>query len=149
MVEPTDRADDEATGEAVAPVEEEPEEPPSAEALEQIRADLGQLLELMGFPSEVRVVFEDNTVHCTITGAHEEQIVGPEGRTLDSLQYLLRKMVAACVPDRIMLYRAISKTPKLYQVPVDLILLTPEEFDKETSIRMSFIRNGVRIPVQA
>ena len=102
-VEPTDRADDEATGEAVAPVEEEPEEPPSAEALEQIRADLGQLLELMGFPSEVRVVFEDNTVHCTITGAHEEQIVGPEGRTLDSLQYLLRKMVAACVPDRIML----------------------------------------------
>ena len=48
-----------------------------------------------------------------------------------------------------MLYRAISKTPKLYQVPVDLILLTPEEFDKETSIRMSFIRNGVYIPVPA
>lgn len=102
-VEAADRADDNAAGEVVSPLKEEPEEPPSAEALEQIRADLGRLLELMGFPSEVRVVFEDNTVHCTITGAHEEQIVGPEGRTLDSLQYLLRKMVSACVPDRIML----------------------------------------------
>ena len=53
------------------------------------------------------------------------------------------------VPDWIMLCRAIIKTPKLYQVPVDLILLTPEEYDKETSIRMSFIRNGVNIPVPA
>lgn len=43
------------------------------------------------------------------------------------------------------LYRIIER----YQVPVDLILLTPEEYDKESSIRMSFIRNGVSIPVPA
>ena len=53
------------------------------------------------------------------------------------------------VPDWIMLCHAITKIPKLYQVPVDLILLTPEEYDKETSIRMPFIRNGVNIPVPA
>jgi len=83
--------------------EEPPVEPPSAESLAAIQADLHQLLTLMGLPSEVRVVFEENTVQCTITGPHEAHIVGPEGRTLDSLQYLLRKMVARHLPDRIML----------------------------------------------
>ncbi len=78
-------------------------EPPSAEALEAIRTDLGRLLTLMGLSSEVAIQYEDNAVLCTITGEHEEHIVGPEGRTLDSLQYLLRKMVAPHLPDRIML----------------------------------------------
>lgn len=78
-------------------------EPPSEEGLGAIRADLHRLLTLMGLPSEVEVRFEDNTVLCHIRGPYEEQIVGPEGRTLDSLQYLLRKMVASHLPDRIML----------------------------------------------
>jgi len=83
--------------------EEPPVEPPSAESLAAIQADLHRLLTLMGLPSEVQVVFEENTVQCNITGPHEAHIVGPEGRTLDSLQYLLRKMVARHLPDRIML----------------------------------------------
>lgn len=83
--------------------EEIPLEPPSAESLDAIQADLDRLLTLMGLPSEVQVVFEENTVQCNITGPHEAHIVGPEGRTLDSLQYLLRKMVARHLPDRIML----------------------------------------------
>lgn len=78
-------------------------EPPTAEALEAIRSDLSRLLTLMGLPSEVSIQYEDNAVLCTIAGEHEEHIVGPEGRTLDSLQYLLRKMVAPHLPDRIML----------------------------------------------
>ncbi|ADW18767.1 single-stranded nucleic acid binding R3H domain-containing protein [Desulfobulbus propionicus DSM 2032] len=78
-------------------------EPPSAENLGAIQEDLHQLLTLMRLPSEVRVSYEDNTVQCHISGAHEEHIVGPEGRTLDSLQYLLRKMVSRHLPDRIML----------------------------------------------
>lgn len=36
---------------------------------------------------------------------------------------------------------------KIYKVPVDLILLTPEEYENEKSLRMSFIRQG--IPVSA
>lgn len=83
--------------------EEDAVEPPTAESLAAIQADLHRLLALMGLPSEVQVVFEDNTVQCNITGPYEEQIVGPEGRTLDSLQYLLRKMVARHLADRIML----------------------------------------------
>lgn len=83
--------------------EEDVVEPPTAENLTAIQADLHRMLALMGLPSEVQVVFEDNTVQCNITGPYEEQIVGPEGRTLDSLQYLLRKMVARHLADRIML----------------------------------------------
>ena len=96
----TDPASDEAVANVAPPVAEEPEEPPSAEALDLIQADLSRLLDLMGLGSEVQVVFADNTVQCTITGPHEEQIVGPEGRTLDSLQYLLRKMIGAHLPER-------------------------------------------------
>ncbi|WP_028318699.1 protein jag [Desulfobulbus elongatus] len=95
--------DEEQDGEAEDFEEEAPIEPPSEESLAAIQADLDRLLTLMGLPSAVRVMFEDNTVHCTITGPHEAHIVGPEGRTLDSLQYLLRKMVARHLPDRIML----------------------------------------------
>jgi len=78
-------------------------EPPSAEGLTAIEADLRHLLELMGLPSDVSVHFEENTVQCHITGPNEEQVIGSEGRTLDSLQYLLRKMVSNHLPDRIML----------------------------------------------
>ena len=83
--------------------EQLPVEPPSVENLTAIQADLHRLLTLMEMPSDVQVSFEENTVQCTITGPHEADIVGPEGRTLDSLQYLLRKMVARHLPDRVML----------------------------------------------
>ena len=98
--EPAQREDDEEQEDFE---EETSTEPPSAESLAAIQADLRQLLLLMGLPSEVEVNFADNTVHCAITGQHEAHIVGPEGRTLDSLQYLLRKMTARHLPDRIML----------------------------------------------
>ncbi|MCL2458047.1 MAG: Jag N-terminal domain-containing protein [Desulfobulbus sp.] len=102
--EPELREDDEEQeGEPEDFEEEGPIEPPAEESLAAIQADLHQLLALMELPSEVRVMFADNTVHCTITGSHEAHIVGPEGRTLDSLQYLLRKMVAKHLPDKIML----------------------------------------------
>jgi len=94
-IEPQANGEDEEVGGHLAP--------PSEEGLAAIRADLHQLLNLMGLPSAVDVRFEENTVHCHITGQYVEQIIGAEGRTLDSLQYLLRKMVSAHLPDRIML----------------------------------------------
>jgi len=83
--------------------EDVPLEPPSEENIAAIKEDLHRLLALMGLPSEVHVVFEQNTVQCNISGPHEAHIVGPEGRILDSLQYLLRKMVSRHLPDKIML----------------------------------------------
>ncbi|HHO47575.1 MAG TPA: RNA-binding protein [Desulfobacteraceae bacterium] len=79
---------------------EETPEPPSEEALESVRSHLDQLLRHMGFDSTVAVKFDAGSVQCHISGAYEEQIIGPEGRTLDSLLYLLRKMMARELPER-------------------------------------------------
>jgi len=80
----------------------EPVEPPSDEVLTSVKSDLDQILELMGFPSDTSVTFE-GSIQCQINGEHEESIVGQDGRTLDSLQYLLRKMSSRELPDRMMI----------------------------------------------
>ncbi len=86
-----------------APAREGEKEPPSAEVLEAIRSDLEEMLTLMGYPSRVSVEVEELTVRCRVSGEHEEAIIGTDGRTLDSLQYLLRKMMSRRLPDRVML----------------------------------------------
>ncbi|WP_456387313.1 Jag family protein [Desulfolithobacter sp.] len=98
---PAPTADSAVTGKAASV--QEPPEPPGEEMLAAVKADIEQILVLMGYPSEVRVSFSENTVLCHISGEHEEAIVGQDGRTLDSLQYLLRKMMSQRLPDRIML----------------------------------------------
>lgn len=80
-----------------------PVQPPSEEVLLQVREDISRLLELMGCPSEVTLRVEDSTLNCHLSGEHEEDLVGIDGRTLDSLQYLLRKMMSRRLPDRMML----------------------------------------------
>jgi len=78
-------------------------EVPTDEALASIKSGLEQILKLMGFESEVSVLFAGTAVQCHITGEHEESVVGPEGRTLDNLQYLIRKIVSRTLPDKIMI----------------------------------------------
>ena len=78
-------------------------EPPSEEVLASIRTDLDRILHLMDCVSEIEVQVEGNTVQCRIAGEHDETILGPEGRTLDSLQYLLRKMTSSRLPEKMLL----------------------------------------------
>ncbi|PID71887.1 MAG: RNA-binding protein [Desulfobulbus propionicus] len=75
----------------------------SAEMLETIQSTVEQLLDHMQCSSAVQVEFDGSTVTCNITGEYEEDIIGSEGRTLDSLQYLVRKMVIQSLPDRVVL----------------------------------------------
>jgi spoIIIJ-associated protein len=76
---------------------------PSDEVLTTIEKDISELLAVMGFPSEVTVEIVDYSVACRISGEHQEVLVGNDGRTLDSLQYLLRKIMSRRLPDRMML----------------------------------------------
>jgi spoIIIJ-associated protein len=46
------------------------------------------------------VELDNQTVVCKISGEHQDALTGQEGRTLDSLQYLLRKMTTRLLPDR-------------------------------------------------
>jgi len=85
------------------PAELEPIEPPSDEVLASVKSDLDHVLQLMGFSFDTSVKFETTSIQCQIDGEHEESIVGSDGRTLDSLQYLLRKMSSRELPDRMMI----------------------------------------------
>jgi len=82
---------------------QDPVQPPSEDVLARVRGDICELLELMGYPSEVTLQVDDTALRCHIQGEHEKAVVGTEGRTLDSMQYLLRKMMAGVLPDRMML----------------------------------------------
>jgi len=80
----------------------EPVAPPSEELLTTVRDEISQLLEHMGYPATVTLKVEETTLQCHLSGEHEEALVGSDGRTLDSLQYLIRKMMSRRLPDRMM-----------------------------------------------
>jgi len=71
------------------------------ESVELVRSELGQLLSLMGFPSEVTAELDGPTVRCHVSGEHEETLTGQEGKTIDSVQYLLRKLIARKVVEKV------------------------------------------------
>ena len=73
------------------------------EDLATIKLELEQILELMGYASEVTVENDGGTALCKVDGTYEEELTGQEGRTIDSLQYLLRKIVSKKVSHRIRL----------------------------------------------
>lgn len=79
------------------------EEQVSEENLELVKNMLDQFLAHMGFPSTFDMTSEGLSIHCQIESEFEPELTGPDGKTLDSLQYLLRKMIARKIPDRLRL----------------------------------------------
>jgi spoIIIJ-associated protein len=75
----------------------------SAEVFELVRHELAQMLELMGYPSTVEVTAKGTSVLCHVGEEHEEILTGQDGKTLDSIQYLLRKIIVRKVPNRLRL----------------------------------------------
>jgi spoIIIJ-associated protein len=55
----------------------------------------------MGFPSTLEVETTGQSVVCTLRGEFEENLTGADGKVLDSLQYLLRKIISRKVPERL------------------------------------------------
>ncbi len=84
-------------------VPEEDIVPVSAESVALVQEVLVELLEKMEFPSTVEVFSEGIDVFCKITGEYEEYLTGQDGRTVDSIQYILRKIIAKKTPERIKL----------------------------------------------
>ena len=99
-VEPVVDSPAEEPAEEVLAEEEEAGEA-SAEAVALVQAELATLLELMKIPSLVEVEVHGLAVVCTIHGEHEEELTGQDGKILDSLQYLLRKIVARKTEERL------------------------------------------------
>lgn len=79
-------------------------EPLTAEELETIRVGLSQLLDLMGCPARTTVTQDaGNKVLARIEEGDMETIIGPEGQTLDGLQYVLRKLTTRAIPKKVVL----------------------------------------------
>jgi spoIIIJ-associated protein len=68
--------------------------PVSDELLEQAKEDLGHILEMMGCPSEVAASSDMDAVDIQIKGDYVKEITNQNGKILDSLQYLLRKIIS-------------------------------------------------------
>ena len=86
---------------------DEPEEvvgdPVTPEEMEAIRVDVAKILELMGCPSEVSMEQDkNNKVHANISGEFVDILVGPEGQTLDGLQYVMRKIITRKFPQKVL-----------------------------------------------
>jgi spoIIIJ-associated protein len=81
-----------------APSEETPQTA-SPESQAVVRGILGDMLRLMGMPSTVATSADGLVVTCAITSPFEEELVGQDGRVIDSLQYLLRKIAARRCPE--------------------------------------------------
>lgn len=78
-------------------------DPVSPEEIEAIKADLSQILSLMNCPSEINMEVDSlNKVHAHIKGGHVETLVGPEGQTLDGLQYIMRKIITRKFPQKVL-----------------------------------------------
>jgi len=75
----------------------------SAESMEFIKTEISGIVDLMGCPSTVEIEASGISVTCTLRGEFEEYLTGPEGKTLDSMQYLLRKIVARKVTEQLRL----------------------------------------------
>lgn len=86
------------------PVErpQEPTVPLTPEILALIKGDLEQLLTLMGFPSEIVLEEKNNKAQVQIFGEHIEELITKDGQALDSIQYLMRKIIAKKFPQKIM-----------------------------------------------
>lgn len=98
--------------EVVEPPAEKPAKPAPAapvptelpeEWLSIVKDELSIILELMGCPSTVTVEDDSGTAHCRVGDEHQELLTSQDGRVLDSLQYLLRKIIAKKISGRIQL----------------------------------------------
>ena len=78
-------------------------DPVSEKGAELVRHELSEILTLMGFASDVTVELDGGTVRCQVSDEHEEALTGQDGKIIDSLQYLLRKLVARKIEEKIRL----------------------------------------------
>jgi spoIIIJ-associated protein len=64
-----------------------------AELLADVKATLGKILDLTNYPSEVSVTSDNENIIAQIQGDYVNDIIEQNGKILDSLQYLLRKII--------------------------------------------------------
>ncbi len=101
LTEETAEAADEKPLEPVSPTHAPTALPDEWQSI--VKNELSEILELMGCPSTVTVENDAGTARCLVGSEHQELLTSQDGRVLDSLQYLLRKIIAKKISGRIQL----------------------------------------------
>lgn len=81
-----------------------PDEPvveASPESVTLIEKEILKVLDLMGFPATVESTVDGGVVDCVIKTDFEEELSDQDGKILDSLQYIVRKIVVKKVEERL------------------------------------------------
>lgn len=73
------------------------------EIINQFNEILAGIITRMGFTVDIATTVEEGSLVGRIDGPDAGEIIGPEGKTLDSLQYLVRKIVGKAISDKISL----------------------------------------------
>ena len=90
-----------------------------------VQANLVKILELMRYPSDVSVTCDRENVTAQIKGPHVDEIIEQNGKLLDSLQYLLRKIIGKKYSEKAIIsldagdFRA-ARTEELRQLGLEL-----------------------------
>ena len=90
-----------------------------------LKAGLARILELMNYPSDVSVTSDKENVTALIQGEYVNEIVEQNGKILDSLQYLLRKIISKKYSEKAIIsldagdFRA-ARTEELKQLGLEL-----------------------------
>ena len=71
--------------------------------LADVKAGLDRVLELMNYPSEVSVSSNKENITAQIQGDYVNEIVEEKGKILDSLQYLLRKIIGKKYSEKVII----------------------------------------------
>ncbi len=83
-------------GEIAAPAasadEEEQQEELQPAEVALLEKELAEIVRLMGFTATVTTTVTGRSVTLTLHGDYEQELIGEDGKVLDSLQYLLRKI---------------------------------------------------------
>jgi spoIIIJ-associated protein len=93
--------------------------------LTDLKTDLERILVLMNYPSEVSVLSDKEHVTAQIKGNYVNEIVEQNGKLLDSLQYLLRKIIGKKYSEKAIIsldagdFRAV-RTEELKQLGLEL-----------------------------
>jgi spoIIIJ-associated protein len=113
----------EAAPEAVQEVKEDIDL--GEDLLADVKGDLARILELMNYPSDISVASDKENVTAQILGEYVDEIVEQNGKILDSLQYLLRKIIGKKYSEKAIIsldagdFRA-KRTEELKQLGLDL-----------------------------
>jgi spoIIIJ-associated protein len=93
--------------------------------LTDLKTDLERILGLMNYPSDVSVLSDKEHVTAQIKGNYVNEIVEQNGKLLDSLQYLLRKIIGKKYSEKAIIsldagdFRAV-RTEELKQLGLEL-----------------------------